>query len=187
MNWSKVTFGRHKGSSIPQIIFSDPDWFFWACDSGAFIGKGSLLQEAKYVYARACAIRIPEKDGEKRLVEYTTDWPTGKFGTMSTLPESQADGFGAGSMWTGTVIDMRVPRNIAKHDKTGYKNFIFALKAILFGDPGYKMTKRRCEEFFEDDRNFVLPLGYSVAQQKKSAGHSGNHNTMEQDNGVLTI
>jgi hypothetical protein len=187
MNWSNVTFGKHKGSTIPQLVFSDPDWFFWACESGAFTGKGSLLQEAKYVYPRACAIQIPEKDGEKRLVEYTTDWPTGKFGTMSTLPESQADGLGAGSIWTGKVIDMRVPRNIAKHDKTGYKNFIFSLKAILFGDPGYKMTKRRCEEFFEDDRNFVTPGIIQFPQGKKSAGQSGKDNSMEPDYGVLRI
>jgi|GEM_PF-1327183 hypothetical protein len=30
------------------------------------------------------------------------------------------------------------------------------MKAILFGDPDVRMTKRRCEEFFDNDDNFVL-------------------------------
>jgi len=185
MNWTQVTFGKHKGNTIPQIMFGDPDWFYWACENGAF--KGNLLQEAKYVHARACAIRIPEKDGEKRLVEYTIDWPTGKFGTMAIIPEAQSAGLGASSTSRGKVIDMRVPRNIAKHDKTGYKNFIFALKAILFGDPGYRMTKRRCEEFFEDDRNFALPSQASQSEQHKPQGPYEKKRATEQDCGVLTI
>ena len=28
------------------------------------------------------------------------------------------------------------------------------LKGIIFGDPSYKMTKKRCEEFFNDHDNF---------------------------------
>ncbi len=55
------------------------------------------------------------------------------------------------------VIDMRVPRQIAQHDKLGYKNFLSAMKAILFCDSSYRMNERRCEEFFEDEGNFVLP------------------------------
>lgn len=34
MPWSIVSFGRHSERTLPQIIFSDPDWFFWAIEKG---------------------------------------------------------------------------------------------------------------------------------------------------------
>jgi hypothetical protein len=49
-----------------------------------------------------------------------------------------------------------VPRRLAKYDKSGYKIFLAQMKAILFGDPDVRMTKRRCEEFFDNDGNFDL-------------------------------
>jgi hypothetical protein len=42
------------------------------------------------------------------------------------------------------------------NDKTGYKNFVFALKAILFGDRSRRMNRRACEAFFNEDNNFDL-------------------------------
>jgi hypothetical protein len=27
--WSKLYFGKHVGKSLPQILFYDPDYFFW--------------------------------------------------------------------------------------------------------------------------------------------------------------
>ena len=61
----------------------------------------------------------------------------------------------------------RVPREIANFDKSGYQDFLCAMKAIIFGDPGYKMTKRRCEDFFDHDENFELPEKERAAQPEK--------------------
>ena len=52
-------------------------------------------------------------------------------------------------------IDFKYPRFLKKHDKTGYRNFVFALKAFLFGNSGERMTKTKCEAFFIDDRKFA--------------------------------
>jgi len=51
---------------------------------------------------------------------------------------------------------MSVPKILAKYDKSGYKNFLAQMKFILFGDSRIYMTQRRCEEFFDDDKNFDL-------------------------------
>ena len=32
MIWTTLNFSRHVGKTLPQILFSDPDWFFWAMD-----------------------------------------------------------------------------------------------------------------------------------------------------------
>jgi hypothetical protein len=59
-------------------------------------------------------------------------------------------------LYVSPLIDFYVPRAQAGYDKLGYKNFVFALKGILFGDPDRDMTKVNCEEFFSDDGNFDL-------------------------------
>jgi len=44
MAWSILPFGKHKGKTLPQIVFTDPDWFFWAMEENVF--KGPLKREA---------------------------------------------------------------------------------------------------------------------------------------------
>lgn len=34
MSWTALEFGRHTGRSLPQVMFADPDWFFWAVEAG---------------------------------------------------------------------------------------------------------------------------------------------------------
>ena len=54
------------------------------------------------------------------------------------------------------VIDMLFPRSLKAYDKLGYKNMIKGIKALYFGNTSYKMTRRKCEEFFENDNNFAV-------------------------------
>ena len=152
MKWSTLTFGKHKGKTLPQVMFSDPDWFYHGLENGYF--KGSLFLQAREIYRKSCAMRVPRRNGEKRFVEYIVDRGSGKFATLHVITgDMESYGRFAKNMIL-EVIDMRVPRETAKYDKSGYQNFLSAMKAILFGDPSYKMTKRRCEEFFESDENF---------------------------------
>jgi len=65
------------------VIFDDPDWFFYAYENGYF--KNGLAYEAFELYRRARSIRVPPKNGQKMLVEYTIHKPNGKFGTMLIL------------------------------------------------------------------------------------------------------
>ena len=62
----------------------------------------------------------------------------------------------SGHLNVSPVIDFFTPRSYASYDKTGYKSFVLALKAILFGSQSHRMSKRAREEFFNDDRNFKL-------------------------------
>ncbi len=52
------------------------------------------------------------------------------------------------SGWTGIRI-------IAKYDKFGCRQIVKSIKYHYFGDRRIRMNKNRCEEFFENDRNFV--------------------------------
>jgi hypothetical protein len=154
MRWSKLDFGKHKGKTIPQIMFTDPEWFFWAYDVRAF--KGDLLHQAQDIYGKASSIRVPQKGDEKRFVEYIIDASTGKFGTIHIITGDIETYKPLTRSLVLEVIDMRVPRQISEHDKWGYRNLLSAMKAILFGNSSYKMNKRRCEKFFNDDGNFLF-------------------------------
>ena len=53
-------------------------------------------------------------------------------------------------------MDLSVPRMFAAYDKSGAERIVSFIKYHLFGRSNYRMTKRRCHEFFDDDKNFVL-------------------------------
>jgi len=150
MNWTTVNWGKfkNKGMSLPQIIFNDADWFFYSYENGHF--KGVQAIEARELYRKARAIKVPQKNGQKMLVEYIIH--NGKFGTIQLIPENS--GFGGHEV--SSLIDFFAPKSCAIYDKTGYKNFVHALKAILFGNPSRRMNKTACEAFFNDDNNFDL-------------------------------
>jgi hypothetical protein len=54
------------------------------------------------------------------------------------------------------VIDLGIPRRIKSYDKLGCKNMISSFKFALFGNGSARMSKRRCESFFDDAQNFAL-------------------------------
>jgi len=82
-------------------------------------------------------------------VHYIIDKLPGKFGTMQLINAGIS-----GDLIVYSVIDFEHPWSLKKGDKAGYKNFLSALKAILFENPRERMSKSKCEEFFNDDRNF---------------------------------
>jgi hypothetical protein len=49
MSWTVVKFGKHAGKTIPQILFTDPDWFFWFMKQGTFRSR-YLQEEADVLY-----------------------------------------------------------------------------------------------------------------------------------------
>ena len=150
MKWTPLNFGKYKGKTLPQVMFKDPDWFFDGHEKGYF--KNTLPLEAIEIYRRARSIRVPQQNGQRMLVEYIIHKPNGKFGTMQLIP----DGPFLRGLKVSRLIDFYVPKAYGNYDKTGYKNFVHALKGILFNDHSRDMSKAACEEFFNDDDNFDL-------------------------------
>ena len=150
MNCTVLNFGKHKGKTLPQVIFDDADWFFYGYESGYF--KNGLAIEAQEIYRKARSIRVPQRNGQKMLVEYVIDRKTGKFATMGLIPARS----GLDHLRVSPVIDFHVPRSCAPHDKIGCKNLVFAFKAIYFGDVSHRMNRQAREDFFNDNDNFDL-------------------------------
>jgi hypothetical protein len=148
MYWSPVTFGKYKGKSIPQIIFEDPDWFYWAYENDKFLGN--LLRQAKDVYKKSRNIRVPK--GKKVRYNYHVDGTSVGFDLESkdSLIGSKI------SSRCSNNIDMYVPRSIRKYDKLGNKCFVKSIKYHILGDQRLRMTKKRCEDFFNQSSYFDI-------------------------------
>jgi hypothetical protein len=156
MPWSTLKFGKHKGKSLPQVIFTDPDWFFWALEDGVFKGKGQLEREAADLSRKARSIRIPGKQGDQLVAEYFVHPPTGKFARVQIVTAETPKHEGSSPAIRKDVIDLSMPRQIAPYDKLGCKILISGVKHALFGNSSARMTRERCELFFDTPSNFRI-------------------------------
>lgn len=154
MAWTELGFGKHKGKTLPQVVFADPDWFFWAIEENVF--KGSLTRESRRIHERARSIRIPPEKGDDLVAEYVIHSPTMKFGGVKLVERDRAKHVGSSPTFRLPCLDLGVVRDIAQYDKTGGKLLVKDLKHILFGTTKARLTRERCERFFDDDDKFVL-------------------------------
>jgi hypothetical protein len=157
MAWSIITFGKHEGKTLPQVMFSDPDWFFWAYEEKVFDRKGALKKQADEIYRKATRI-IPPQDGlEPLVVEHVIHHPTNKYAHFELVPESRPRHIGSSATFREKLLDMSVPRKIAKYDKLGCKSLVGSLKHYFFNSESARMTRERCEAFFDEPKHFHLP------------------------------
>jgi hypothetical protein len=154
MVWSELKFGKHKGKTLPQILLSDPDWFFNAIDEKYFKEGSTLHLEAKDIYNKARNIKIPNNEDEALVVKYFIHTPSKKYSHFDFVSANNSTHDDIGSIGLKSVIDMRYPRKFAKYDKLGYKNFLSSLKSLVFGNKPVPLTKESYEDFFNDPDNF---------------------------------
>ena len=151
MTWSILNFSKHKGKTLPQVLFSDPDWFFWAVEEGVFQKRAALRKEAADLDSKARRIKIPSD----MKAEYAVDPDTNKFVGMELVPASQPRHEGSTSTSRLSVINLSIPREIASYDKLGFNIMMRSIKFHLFRNERTPMTKKRCEDFFDDPLNFA--------------------------------
>ena len=65
MTWTVLPFGKYTGRTLPQVLFTDPGWFFWAHTKPL---HGAVAYDAGVLYPKATRIRVPRT--ENLLVEY---------------------------------------------------------------------------------------------------------------------
>jgi hypothetical protein len=122
--WTAVRFGKYEGKTLPQIVLTDPDWFFWACDSGAFKNRGALADEAKVVSLRARTIRV----------QGTVDVRIDRRDRLASVDVRPGNRY--------SLIDMSLARGFAGGmDKTGARMLVDAVRDYVFG--GQRSTRRR--------------------------------------------
>ena len=150
MRWATLTFGKHAGKTLPEIILSDADWVFWAFNKGVF--KGTLANEAEELVQRARAIKIRKRRPKRWQVEYSYD-DTGGFSGFRFVKVDSPWRCGTRSLRL-PYLDLSCVRRGKAYDKRGCRNLLRDFRYCYFGNHT-RLTKQRCEEFFSDKDNFL--------------------------------
>ena len=151
MTWATLDIGKYAGKTLPQVLFTDPDWFFWGFEQKIF--QWFLAFDAALLNRRARSIRIPDPEGLGLVAEYAVEC-NGRFAGLQIVPAARArEGFR--EVRRSSAIDLSVPHELSRYDKTGYSIMLGDMKEVLFGDRSVRMTKKRCESFYADANNFV--------------------------------
>jgi hypothetical protein len=144
-----MPFGRYQGLTLPEVLFADPDYFFWL--KGNL--KGALAAEAEELATKACRVRIPKEPAEAFMVEYIFE-PEGKFVCFLLVRRDRERYPESHIIHRATHLDFSYLRNRKCYDKGGYLRFLRCFRKSFFGNESARMTKERCEEFFSGD-NFL--------------------------------
>lgn len=155
MKWTKLNFGKHNGKTLPQVVFQDPDWFFWSMDNGVFDRRHSYREQAEEVYTKACNIRIPDGGEGCKEVRISLYPPTGRFYFFDVINKGEPL---HDHEWPTRLldrIDLSFPRQICEYDKEGCRLMIKSLKLWVFGGQNIVFRKSLVESLFSDDDNFV--------------------------------
>ena len=157
MVWTDIGFGKYPDKTLPQVLLSDPDYFFWGIDSDAFAKRPYLANEAEMLDRRARSVKIPNNANSELEVEHVvllTDNSYVRFDIESVdVPPHRGGSTGI----RAPHLDFSVPRAYKQYDKSGYKQFIKGFKTHILANSTSRITKKLAEDFFSDANNFANP------------------------------
>jgi hypothetical protein len=113
---------------------------------------GRLAYEAQELARRATAIKIPRNSSRRLLVEYEFDdgFPAQFVSFRFVEPDSYMDR----RCVSFPYLDFSRIRRGRSYDKRSGRRFVRDFRHNYFG-PRKRLTKRRCERFFGNEKNFV--------------------------------
>ncbi len=153
LTWTTLKFGKHEGKTLPQAMFSDPDWVFWAHDCRIF--REPQDAEAEEVAYRARNIKIPKSDPENWRIEYRFTHDD-LFSGFSIIDNKSAAHPSENSK-ISEYLDLTVPRRMNKYDKFGNQLMLNNFREYYFN--GEKLTREKCDRFFIREQNFLMSWG----------------------------
>jgi hypothetical protein len=141
-----MPFGKYKGKTLPEIIVNDLDWFYWALPKL----YGKLEAEAQDLARKVRAIKVPGPRRKKLEVEYRYERDD-RFRGFSFVKVGCGDNY----RWSTRLPYLDLSRCLRRqYDKRGGRILLRDFRRYYFGK-NKRLTKKRCEKFFSDRRNFI--------------------------------
>ena len=120
MAWTKLNFGKHKDKTLPQVMFIDPDWFFWAYNNRVFDNKSlAIKKESEEIYKKSRNIKIPHNSNNDKEIEYILNYPDFIFAHFQIVDKSKPIHEGSSPTERSNHIDMAFPIGQKRYDKKG--------------------------------------------------------------------
>jgi len=113
--WTPLPFGVHKGLSLPQVVFKDPDWFLWMHEKG--YSSDPLQDQSDDVYFRATRIAIPQPDTDRRVAEYGIFPHKHAICCVDVVLFATPEHQGSTATFRRPVFDLSVARRLRSYDK----------------------------------------------------------------------
>jgi hypothetical protein len=146
MSWSAMPFGKYKGKTLPEIILIDLDWFYWALPKL----YGKVEADAQDLARKVRAIKIPGPNRKKLEVEYRYERDD-RFRGFTFVKASSVQY----SRWSTRLPHLDLSLCLRrKYDKRGGRIMLRDFRIHYFCKHK-RLTKKRCEKFFSDQRNFI--------------------------------
>lgn len=155
-NWTLLNFGKHAGKSLPEVAFTDPDWILWGLEKGVFHESEGIYQEAREVAYKGRLIKIPDEAGDRILAAYYFKENSVHFSHVEFVRQSDLPLAVGNADVVLEVVDLSLIRTRQPCAKMSYSKLLADVKQILFGDAQLVMSREICEEFFNNNNNFVL-------------------------------
>jgi len=149
LTWTQAGFGKYEEKTLPQIVLTDTDYFFWGMEKRIF--RDLQDSEAEEIEYRACNIKIPKPDPENWRIEYEFSLDH-KFVNFFIIDAKTATSIAPYNQ-ISTHLDLSLPREMKTYDKLGGKLMVSKFKNYYFN--GSNLTKERCENFFSNSQNFI--------------------------------
>jgi hypothetical protein len=149
--WHKLMFGKHIEKTLPEVIFYDPDYFFWGLENDVFYGR--FGPQASLLAQRASNIVLRNR----KPGTYVFEWfwgPDGRFARVEIVKPDQPRHVGSSQTRRTDRLDLSVLRDTNAYDKGGYKRLMRQVRPLLFGKDTLRLSRGRCDAFFNDDANF---------------------------------
>ncbi len=127
-----LTFGKHEGRTLPEVLLHDPGWFFWAAENGVFLTRPQLAIEAATLEFKARNIKIPKPDPDNWCVEYLPDLH-GNFVDFRIVEKERADGNSSGVLFRDDCFDLSIPQQLKRCGKLGGRILLGKFKLLFFG------------------------------------------------------
>jgi len=162
MEFSIIDFGiyNNKQLTLAQIIFIDPDWFFYNLNSSGFKNKKRIREEALFLAKRAKNIRIPKDNPNKWRVEYRMR--DGEFQSLAIVEVNQLRKPSHIALYDTMKIDMEFPQKQKQKNTRWSKSFGKKTCRVLFGKNTI-VTNQLCSTFFNNADNFILHEALEIA------------------------
>jgi uncharacterized protein (DUF3820 family) len=146
MSWRVMPFGKYEGKTLPEVIPIDLDWFYWALPKL----YGKIGEEAQVLARKVRAIKIPGPHRKRLEVEYRYERDD-RFRGFTFVKASS----GQHSRWSTRLPYLDLSQCLRRrYDKRGGRILLRDFRKHYFGEHK-RLTKKRCEKFFSDRRNFI--------------------------------
>ena len=159
----EIRFGKHKGKTLEWIFWNDPGYVYWMVEKNIHQDANKFRhherQRIQDLLRKAAHLRIPgtciyckagKPNSRMIMVQHTS-------GGLTSIDFDCDTCHPPGGGWTAMTPSFYTPDIFRKYDKTGGKFLVQSLKYAYFGSSSYRMTKKRIEDFWDNDANFVNP------------------------------